>query len=329
MESRKLMKKNREHLLAFKNGTVQSMTLEQFFSPEFQAASGYWVHFLVEHPQLHTWLKEQSAVDKLLVEAMLSHKVRPRLVEHKDSALLILRVADTLEASEHEELRSLRIYTDANRVISTSLYPLPVIQELILEWKGKTCKNLQLTDLFIDLIVRSIKGVEAILEDVEDRTDLFEKRVLGVEKNPEEEEIASLAIDTLQLRRYLSPQREVLSKLKESEVPWLEGGKKRRVRESYERVCRQLDEVEVLRDRTKIIRDRISSYIAEQVSYRLYIFSVIAAIFLPLSFLTGLLGVNLNGIPGAHQEWGFFAFCGLLTILSFFMFLAFRRLRWI
>ena len=136
-------------------------------------------------------------------------------------------------------------------------------------------------------------------------------------------------VDALHLRRYLAPQRDVLLKLQESDLSWPVAAKQQRIREIYERVCRQLDEVEVLRDRAKIIREQVSSHVAEQVNYRLYIFSVVAVVFLPLGFLTGLLGVNLGGIPGAQSPVGFLSFSGILFAITTLMLLAFRRMRWI
>ena len=292
-------------------------------------AESYWIHFSAEHSELSKWLQQQPGIDKFLADAMLAKKVRPRLVAQKDSLLLILRVADTLEASEHEELRSLRIYVEPNRIISTSLYPLPVVQKLAQAWKEKSRKDTNVIDLFMELVGQSVRGLEAILEDLEDQADVFEKQILDVGEDPAEGEIVSLALDALHIRRYLAPQREVLSKLHSCEVSWLVSAKKRRIREVYERVCRQLDEVEVLRDRAKIIREQVGSHVAEQVNHRLYVFSVIAVVFVPLGFLTGLLGVNLGGIPGADSPIGFASFCGILIAVTSLMILTFKRIRWL
>jgi zinc transporter len=305
-----------------------AQTLDEFCRNGPQSSS-YWIHFSADQPILRDWLQTKAGVDKLLADAMLSQKVRPRLVTQKESLLLILRVADTLEASDHEELRSLRIYVDADRIISTSLYPLPVVQELMRAWKGKDGKGVNAIDLFMDLIKKSVRGLEGILEGLEDQTDLFEKKVLDVGEDPSEGDLASLALDSLHIRRYLAPQREVLSRLQGCEVSWLVSAKKKRVREVYERVCRQLDEVEVLRDRAKIIRDEMNSHVAEQVNHRLYVFSVIAVVFVPLGFLTGLLGVNLGGIPGAESPIGFLSFCSILTAIASVMILTFKRIKWL
>jgi zinc transporter len=242
---------------------------------------------------------------------------------------LILRVPDTLEASEHEELRSLRIYVEKDRIVSTSLYPLPVIEEITRIWKRKKSKEVDAIALFTEIVVQSVRGLEAILEDLEDKTDIFEKQVLDICDDPGEGDLTSLALDALHIRRCLSPQRDVLSKLHNCEVTWFDAERKNRIREVYERVCRQLDEVEVLRDRAKIIRDQVISHQAEQINHRLYIFSAIAVIFVPLGFLTGLLGVNVGGIPGADSPIGFLSFCGVLLGITSIMVITFKRIKWL
>ncbi len=315
-------------LLLGEESSETSPTLDEFcmFGPP---STPYWVHFSADHPTLSLWLKEKAGVDKLLADAMLSRKVRPRLVAHKASLLLILRVADTLEASEYEELRSLRIYVEPNRIITTSIYPLPVVKELMRAWKEKDGKASNATDLFMELVRQSVSGLETILEDLEEQTDVFEQQVLDVGDDPGEGDLASLALDALHLRRYLAPQRDVLLKLHGCEITWLVSSKKKKIGEVYERVCRQLDEVEVLRDRAKIIRDQMGSHVAEQVNQRLYVFSVVAVVFVPLGFLTGLLGVNLGGIPGAESPIGFSIFCTFLVAITSILIFTFKRLKWL
>ena len=289
----------------------------------------FWLHFSYENTEACSWIREKSGIDSLLAEPMLDRKVRPRAIIQGDALLLILRVSDTLDAAKHDELRSLRIYADRNKIISTSPFSLPVIRELTEAWRQREDKGTRVIDLFMELVVRSVKGLEVILEDLEDQADILERQVLDVGEDPEDRDIATLALDALDVRRCLVPQREVLARLAEAQIPWLEVQQKKRLKSMHERVSRQLDEAEVIRDRTRIIREQHDSHVAEQANQRLYVFSVAAAVFLPLSFLTGLLGVNLGGIPGAVSPMGFVSFCGLLFGLTLSMVVAFKRYRWL
>ncbi len=68
---------------------------------------------------------------------------------------------------------------------------------------------------------------------------------------------------------------------------------------------------------------------SEQINKNMYVLSVIAGVFLPLGFVTGLLGVNVDGIPGDETPWAFAALCGPMLALVLFEVWLFRRFKWI
>lgn len=314
-----------ENSLLFLDGEKQ-VSLSDFFQ-ETSPESPYWLHFSPHHSEACSWMKEHSGVDSALLEPMLFRKVRPRILFGDNCFLLILRVAESGDFDERDELRSLRMYVDAHRVISTSFFPLFLVEKLAKKWKKIREGGSDIKAFFMDLIQSSMEGIDQILEDLEERVDELDRHFLEKESTPEGQEIANLSIDSLHLRRCLAPQKEVFAKMKETELTWLIGGKK--VREFYERASRQLDEVESIRDRARILREQRGSLMAEQMNEHLYVFSLVALIFLPLGFLTGLLGVNLGGIPGGDSSWGFAYFCLLLSVLVGLMLFISRRFKWL
>jgi zinc transporter len=76
------------------------------------------------------------------------------------------------------------------------------------------------------------------------------------------------------------------------------------------------------------VQESISDRIARELNQRVYVLTLISAIMLPLTFLTGLVGVNLGGIPGANNPWAFTVFCVLLGIIGICQYCIFRHLRW-
>lgn len=306
------------------NGIIEENNFNYFFenkSPE----NPYWIHLPANDPICIKQLKELLGLDLTLVEPMLSEKVRPRLISLSKGILLILRVSDSTTVKQHEELRSLRIYADKDRIITTSLYPLPVVEGVL-----RKCQSITTSaDLLVDLCTQSVRGLEIILEDLDERADLLEKQVLANCDDPEDKDVTSLALDSLDVRRYLAPQKEVLYQLNNCSIPWITSAHQKKIRETHDRVSRQLEEAEALRERTRIIRDQLQAHVAEQVNHRVYVFSVIAAIFIPLGFLTGLFGVNLGGIPGRDSPIGFFLFNLILCSITILMVFVFKRLKWI
>jgi len=84
-----------------------------------------------------------------------------------------------------------------------------------------------------------------------------------------------------------------------------------------------------MRDKTIVAQEDLASFMTEQVEQRTYLLSIVAAIFLPLTFATGLLGINVAGIPWADHKHAFEGVCLLLLLLVFCQILLFRYKKWL
>ena len=92
---------------------------------------------------------------------------------------------------------------------------------------------------------------------------------------------------------------------------------------------RYLEELELIRERVGLVLEAESRRLGERMNRIMYRFTVITGMFLPLTFLTGLLGINVGGIPGSESPIGFFIACGLMVLLALGQLLLFRRWRWL
>jgi len=70
-------------------------------------------------------------------------------------------------------------------------------------------------------------------------------------------------------------------------------------------LLRFIEDLDAIRERSQVVQDELQNLLADQLNKRTYLLAIVAAIFLPLSFLTGLLGINVAGIPGAENPWAF------------------------
>ena len=84
----------------------------------------------------------------------------------------------------------------------------------------------------------------------------------------------------------------------------------------------------MIRERAQVVKDELQNMLADRLNKNMYVLSVIAAIFLPLGFLTGLLGINVGGIPGADNSMSFLIFCGILTAIVVFQIWLFKKMKW-
>jgi zinc transporter len=112
-------------------------------------------------------------------------------------------------------------------------------------------------------------------------------------------------------------------------IPWLDESNRIRLREVYDMLIRHIEDLDEARDRAAVTQEQLVNSLSEQMNKKMYILSIVAAIFLPLGFLTGLLGINVGGIPGAESKLGFLVFVLLLSAVVVFQIWLFRKKKWL
>ena len=117
-------------------------------------------------------------------------------------------------------------------------------------------------------------------------------------------------------------------KLAQIQVPWLDATARARIVESADRMTRTVEELDAARDRAAVTQEELQSKIAEATNQRLYVLSIITAVFLPLGFVCSLLGVNVGGVPLQHEDWAFWALCGAFVAVVAVQIWFFRRRGW-
>ena len=293
-----------------------------------QADELAWVHLDATHEATEPWLKENvSYLDEFIIHALLADETRPRFEVVGNGALIILRGVNLNENADPEDMISIRIWVDPHRIITTGRRPLKAVldvRELIL--KGKHVHN---SGGFLTAIVsRLIERMEPTLQQLDDAADVVEAKVLDEPNKRLRSEIVDIRQDAILLRRYIAPQKDAVSKIRNADLDWLDTKHKRSLQESYDRLLRYVEDLDTVRERAQIVQDELSNTLSDMLNKNMYILSVIAAIFLPLGFLTGLLGINVGGIPGTEDSNAFAIVCGLLTGIVLLQVLLFKKMKW-
>jgi len=155
-----------------------------------------------------------------------------------------------------------------------------------------------------------------VLDNLDDLADALEAELEAGEPKRARADLANLRQQTIALRRYLAPQRVALGALLADPPPWLGPQGLARVREVTDATLRYVEDLEALRERTAVIHDELSTRAADQLNQRMYALAMVSLVFLPLGLLTGLLGINVGGMPGAESPVAFWLVCGLLLVIS-------------
>lgn len=286
-----------------------------------------WVHLDYSGPAAREWLLRQAGLPEVVAEALLAEETRPRATPWDGGLLVTLRGVNLNPGADPEDMVSIRLWAEESRIITTRRRRLLSVADLATELDaGKGARDAG--DLIEGLADGLIRRMSDVVDDAEDKVADIEERAMTAALPGLRSEVADLRRQVIALRRYLAPQRDALSRLMTEKIPWLSEVNRLHLRETLERLTRYVEDLDTVRDRCLVAYEEIQSRLADQLNRRMYILSVVAALFLPLGFLTGLLGINVGGIPGSENPHGFGLFVLLVAGLVGFQLWWFRRMKW-
>jgi zinc transporter len=292
------------------------------------SAETLWIHMDYANNASGAWILERSGLEPTIAQALVAEETRPRSLATRGGLLVILRGANLNEGADADDMIAVRAWLEANRIITTRHRPTRAIEAIrasIETGDGPTSAG--------DFLVQMADGLTArasdAISDLEDEVDKLEDEVLSAESYDLRGKIAEFRRSAIRFRRYLAPQKDVLTRLQSERVEWLSEIDRAHLREIGDRTLRLVEDLDSARDRASVAQDELNNRLAEQMNRTMYVLSIVAGIFLPLGLLTGLLGINVGGMPGVDSEWAFIVVCILLLLTGLLLTAFFRRRGWI
>lgn len=306
-------------------GGARSLEWDQLDSLQLAERESLWLHWDRGHPQTGSWLRDRSGLSEFSCDLLLEENTRPRLLtlpEHE--LLLFLRGVNLNPGADPEDMVSVRIFADLCRVISLRLRPLRATEELIaLLEKGQGPRDS--AELVLQLAHHMTDRVDGLTDDLSAQLDGQEERLDGDERfMPDHGLVLHVRRRAAGLRRFLAPQRDIFAQLTRNGF-----GDSGQWNELNNRLTRYLEELEMIRERVGLVLEAEHRRMNEKMNRAMYLLGVTTVFFLPMSFLTGLLGINVGGIPGADSDYGFLLICAIIGAVATLQWWLFRRLRWL
>lgn len=288
-----------------------------------------WVHLDGTKSESRAWLAKQGhIIDDLTIDALLETETRPRIIEFESSVLVILRGVNLNKDARTEDMVSIRLWADQSRIFSVRNRQLKAVKDMeqrLLKSKGPTSS----ADLLCQLIGRLFDRMEPVFSELNDRLDDTEERVLDSPDGTDRQAITLIRKQAIAYRRYMAPQRDVIASLRASDIPWLEKAHQRQLQESHNQLIRYLEDIDTIRERAQIVKDELANILADKMNKNMYLLSIVAAVFLPLGFFTGLLGINVGGMPGAESDIAFWLVCLICIVFGVSVIGLFKYLKWL
>ena len=283
-----------------------------------------WHHVVCETEYIVTFLDSNLPLSVDAKNAIGELKTRPRFIEFDEGeAVLILRMPVLTE--EIEQLESIRFYFNGDTLYSFSrspIYQVSQLKRLISKLKVSNSKMellvWQIVDFIVSNVAQSLRAREEELIELED--EWLESHHMDVDR-----------LHTLQQRlsahgRFLPAQLDALNRLT---VDFYDNGKKTgklryRWQDTKNEQKRSIEVLKEMKERIRILLESLQHRTNVELSHNMYVFSVVATFFLPLTFLTSLLGMNVSGIP-QYSTFDFWVLCAVLGVFAFGQWMLFRR----
>ncbi|GJL95544.1 MAG: zinc transporter ZntB [Hyphococcus sp.] len=311
----------------FKSGVATEMTWEEIAerAAEFDFV---WLHLNMNNEEACTWLRAQRDVPYAAMSALLAGETRPRVSTFEKGVVVNLRGVNLNEGAQPEDMVSIRLWIDEKRVITTRRRRLKAAQDIRAELlKGAKIESTGL--LAAKLAARLTERAEPYVQEINDEIDALEDLILKGDGSGVRPKLADTRQAAVQFRRFVAPQRDVLTRLAADETGRFDPPVKIELRETSDRVTRMTEEIDAARERAMVLQDQLTDQRAEEMNRNMMILSVAAAVFLPLGFLTGLFGINVGGMPGVDNPMAFWFVCLGCLIIGVGLGLLFKAMKWL
>ncbi len=268
-----------------------------------EPADAHWLHIDYSIDSSEHWLQSRG-LDEWVVSTLVRSDTRPRTVVTKTGVLIVLRAINLNPHSDPEDMVSLRIWLEADRIISVRQRRLFSVQDTKLEL-GQGVGATSVREVMIRLVEKIGDRVSGFVDELEEQLEGIEELVETDPNAKIRSEISNSRRKVASVRRFLAPQRDALESLYRHATTSMETTEANVLREQADRIVRYVEDLDLLRERLLVLQEETMNRMMEQQNSRMYALSIVAVIFLPITFVSGLFGMNVAGLPGTENPQAF------------------------
>ena len=297
------------------DGELQHDLTDEDIVKAYRSKQGIlWVDITEVDEDEGKYIEQYFGFHPLAVEDCVSINIHPPKIDDFGSYLfIIVHGVNHVTEGDIVQTAELGFFLGQNFVVTTHTYPLysiKAIQHMIKEdprvlRRGPDSLAYAIVDALVDNVMPTIDSMSDIAEEIEEE-------VVRLPRKETLDAIIKLKRSTLRVHRVMAPQREVLNRLSRGEFPIIKQENQIYYRDVYDHVVRIEDLNQSVRDRADNALSTYLSSIANRQNETMRVLSVVATIFLPLTLLAGIYGMNFEYMPELSWRWGYFAVLGVI-----------------
>jgi len=266
----------------------------------------------------------------LLLEDILNTDQRPKIEDFDDYIFVVLKMLYYDEKEEEIISEQVSLIIGSNFVISFQEKEGDVfnpIRDRIRNAKGRI-RKMGADYLAYALIDAIVDNYFIILEKIGEKVEGMEDELVTNPTPETLQTIHNLKRDTIFLRKSVWPLREGISVLERSESPLIQESTGIFLRDVYDHTIQVIDTIETFRDMVSGMLDIYLSSISNRMNEVMKVLTIIATIFIPLTFIAGVYGMNFKYMPELEWRWAYFGVLAIMLVVGILMISYFRRKKW-
>lgn len=291
-----------------------------------------WINIDGLHdPELIDHIGKQFSMHPLLIEDILNTHHRPKMEEYKDHLFITLKMLGINNNRNGIVSEQISIVLGHGWLLSFQEQEGDIFDNLRLKIKeGKgLIREMKADHLLYRLIDTVVDHYFFVTEFISDTTESLEQKVL---KQPDSNtllELQQLKNQLIKLRKAVTPLREAVAALQRDHAPLIEVNTTQYIRDVYEHIIHVNENIETQRDMLASIMDLYLSGVSNRMNKVMQMLTIIATIFIPLTFIAGVYGMNFDNMPELHWKYGYLGVMTIMFVIFALMIVYFKRKDWL
>jgi zinc transporter len=292
-----------------------------------------WLHLCRTAGGVQAWLQDALRIPEPTAELLTSDDTRPRAFREGHVLVATLRGINFNPGAQPEDMVSIQLWCDGDRLVTLRRSQLQTPRETLAQLdsaQGPKDAGALVTTLIEGLVTK----MNSAIVDMNDEIDRLES-LEPAEEDPDGMlvQISTIRRNCLALQRHMAPLHVALEEISRDAPDWFENHDRREIGETIALLRRFLDDIDISKESAVVLMDELRGRAVAKSERTNYLLTIVAAVFLPLTFLTGLLGINVGGMPGGvdtgrHPD-AFWVVVGLCLAIMAVQLWLFRRWKWL
>jgi len=297
-----------------------------------ETTSVSWINFDgVHNAEVIEAVGKNFNLHPLVVEDIVHPGQRPKMEEYDNCVFMIFNVLTHDDETNDIVAEQVSLVLSEHFVLSFQERPgdiFDLIRDRLRNGKGRI-RKMGADYLAYSLLDAVVDHYFVILEKVGEEIEKLEEVLIDNPKPETMQEIHRLRREMLFLRKSVWPLRELIGGIEKSESPLVSESTLKYLRDVYDHTIQIIDTVETFRDMLSGLHDTYLTIISSRMNEVMKVLTIIATIFIPLTFIAGVYGMNFKFMPELNFKWGYFIVLFILFSVALLMVLFFKRKKWL